>query len=137
MPYKDPEKQLEYQRQWIANRRAEYLKDKKCVKADNSCAGPLEVDHVDPSKKWTHRIWSYCKAKRDAELAKCQILCQKHHMEKTVASIIKMRTASHGTQEGYNKWHCRCDACMKFFQTSPDQYDAGISLDIAKGLVLA
>lgn len=84
MPYADPEQQREYQRQWIAKRRAEWLEQHGpcvvCGSWDN-----LEVDHIDPATKLTHNVWSLGKAKREAELAKCQVLCREHHVEKSTA----------------------------------------------------
>lgn len=49
MPYVDPAKQAEYQRQWILQRRREYLADKVCA----VCGGQdnLEVDHIDRTTK--------------------------------------------------------------------------------------
>jgi hypothetical protein len=43
----------------------------------------LEIDHRDPGEKLSHRIWSWSPARRDAELAKCQVLCRKHHHAKS------------------------------------------------------
>lgn len=106
MSYKDPEKQREYQRLWIARRRAEYLADKTCVRCGSR--DRLEVDHVDPSKKVDHRIWSWSKARRDVELAKCQVLCWDHHREKTGDD---MGFYEHGTHVMYSHHGCRCEPC--------------------------
>lgn len=81
MPYACPEAQREYQRTWIASRRAEYFADKVCA----SCGGVdrLELDHVDPSTKVTHAIWSWSATRRAAEIAKCQTLCYRCHKAKS------------------------------------------------------
>jgi hypothetical protein len=81
MPYSDPAAQREYQRQWCANRRAEWMAGKSC--ADCGSTTDLEVDHVDPSQKVSHRVWSWSRARRDAELAKCVVRCQPCHQRKT------------------------------------------------------
>lgn len=81
MPYKDRDKQREYQRKWILSRRDEYLSDKSCKKCGSK--KNLEVDHIDPKKKLSHRIWSWSKKRREAELKKCQVLCKDCHKSKS------------------------------------------------------
>ena len=86
MPYVDPKKQREAQHQWylavVKERKAAWILAngpcKKCGSADE-----LEVDHIDPSKKVSHNIWSWAKKRRLSELAKCQVLCHDCHAEKT------------------------------------------------------
>lgn len=83
MPYKDPDKQREYQRKWLQKRRQEWLEENgPCI--DCGCWDDLEVDHIDPELKDTHRIWSWTKERRDAELAKCVPRCKPCHLQKTV-----------------------------------------------------
>lgn len=86
MPYKDIEKQKTFQREWVAARRALYLEDKhcrKCAQKNILTMTNLQIDHIDPKDKWKHRIWSYSWAVIMKEMKKCQILCEKHHFEKT------------------------------------------------------
>lgn len=94
MPYKDKARQLAYQNAWLKRRRLEWLKANGPCR---SCGAPdnLEVDHVDPATKTSHRIWSLTKAKRELELAKCQPLCRSCHREKTRAylSVLNRRAA--------------------------------------------
>jgi len=86
-------KAREYQRQWRekhkgyhaayqARRKAEWFAQngpcRKCGGWEN-----LEVDHIDPSTKITHNIWCWPLERRLAELAKCQVLCESCHLEKT------------------------------------------------------
>lgn len=73
-----------YQRAWVSTRRKKWLnRNGPCV----ICGSwrKLEVDHIDPSEKVyeSARIWSLSQPKREAELAKCQVLCHRHHAEKT------------------------------------------------------
>jgi len=82
MPYKDKEKQKEYQREWMAKRRAIFFKDKTCAKCGS--VNQLELDHIDSSTKISHRIWSWSQERRDKELKKCQVLCQDCHIKKGV-----------------------------------------------------
>ncbi|URQ04828.1 HNH endonuclease [Streptomyces phage Emma1919] len=80
MPYKDKEKQKEYQRQWAAKRRADFFNGKVCVVCKSQ--RNLELDHIDPKKKVSHNIWSWSDDKRNKELAKCQVLCNSCHKAK-------------------------------------------------------
>lgn len=84
MPYSDPDQQREYMRQWIAARRAAYFSGKSCAKCGST--EKLELGHVDPTQKVDHKIWSWRVSRREAELAKCQVLCADCHTEKTVAN---------------------------------------------------
>lgn len=82
MGYKDPDKQREYQRQWKAARRAEFFKDKVCVRCGST--KNLELDHIDRSTKVSHNIWSWSKKRREAEIEKCQVLCRDCHKAKSL-----------------------------------------------------
>lgn len=82
MPYKDKEKQRAFQNEWIKTRRAAWTKEHgPCI----SCGGTenLQVDHIDPAQKVSHRIWSLSRVKQEIELAKCQVLCYECHKRKT------------------------------------------------------
>jgi 5-methylcytosine-specific restriction endonuclease McrA len=87
MPYKDKNKQKEYQRQWIADRRSTYLKDKSCVKCHST--NNLELDHIDESTKISSHIWSWSDKRRELELSKCQVLCYDCHKQKTISFITR------------------------------------------------
>ena len=77
MPCATKELQREYQRKWMARRRAEYFADKHCLKCDRT--DNLEIHHRDPSQKISHRIWSWSKKRREEELKKCDVLCADCH----------------------------------------------------------
>lgn len=83
MPYKDKDKQREYQRNCLAARRLKWFTEngpcRHCGSNEN-----LEVDHVNPNDKVSHRIWSWTESKRLEELKKCQVLCKNCHFEKTL-----------------------------------------------------
>ncbi len=111
MPYKDKIKQLEYQRKWMAKRRQDWLDSNgpcKCGSWDN-----LEVDHIDPNLKIDHKVWSWTEEKRNAELAKCQVLCYICHLAKTIES--RRVVPEHGTLARYKSDYaqCRCIECKK------------------------
>lgn len=76
-----PEAQREYQRNWIARRRAIFFADKVCSRCGSD--SKLELDHIDPKTKISNSIWSWSQARQSIEIAKCQILCRSCHSEKT------------------------------------------------------
>ena len=82
MSYIDKDKQRAYQRAWLHNRKRAFYKDKCCVKCGSK--EQLELDHINPAEKVTHRVWSWTEAKRNIEIAKCQVLCKACHLEKTL-----------------------------------------------------
>jgi len=105
MAYKDKNKQREYVRQWMANRRKEwFINNGPCIKCgsyNNLC-----IHHQDPTTKISHKIWSWAKERREKELKKCVVLCEYCH--------IKLHTAEYAK---YNKgppntgW---CSKCRQF-----------------------
>lgn len=98
-----------YQREWIARRRADYLSDKVCV--DCGSSSQLEVDHVDRTTKISHRIWSWNDVRRLAELAKCVTRCHDCHLTRTISQVSV--PIPHGTHSGYAYHRCRCPRCTK------------------------
>ena len=85
MGYKDPARQRAYQNEWIKQRRAEWFKGRTCALC--GAAKNLVLDHRDPLIKVTHRVWSWSKERREAELVKCQALCRRCHRRKTAAEV--------------------------------------------------
>ena len=81
VPFRDPEQRREYQRKWVAQRRAEWFADKVCV--DCGSADRLELDHVNPKIKVTHRVFSWSQERRERELAKCVARCATCHLIKS------------------------------------------------------
>ena len=86
MSYKDPEKQREYMRRWIADRRAVWFEGKICDECGS--AENLQLDHRDPKQKVSHRIWSWSDTRREAELAKCRPLCVSCHKRKSALEVV-------------------------------------------------
>lgn len=84
MPMATREEQREYQRQWVAKRRSDFFLGKSC--AECGSVEQLELDHVDRATKVHHAIWSWSQVRREAEIAKCQILCHDCHKAKSHAS---------------------------------------------------
>jgi 5-methylcytosine-specific restriction endonuclease McrA len=84
VPYKDLTLQHEYQRQWIAARRAKAISDRGGRCTDCGATERLEFHHRDPAEKISHRIYSWAWPKIEAELAKCELLCSACHLEQTI-----------------------------------------------------
>ncbi len=108
MPYKDSERQRQYQLDSLKQRRLAWLKEHGPCTACASWEG-LQVDHVDPAQKVSHRIWSWSEARRKVELQKCQPLCLTCHKAKTRARLAAT-PITHGTVGGYDRG-CRCGPC--------------------------
>lgn len=96
-----------YQRQWVAQRRAEWFEDKSCAQCGSTEC--LELDHIERKTKVSNAIWSWSKVRREAELAKCQVLCVSCHRQKTTEELRQKR---HGTSTMYRNG-CRCDPCKE------------------------
>lgn len=104
------EKKRQYQNNWIKRRREKWFRENGPCKVCGSWKY-LELDHIKPETKLTHRIWSWNAERQKLELIKCQALCKKCHKiksdkEKTLPII-------HGTRTGWEKG-CRCKKCHNF-----------------------
>ena len=112
MPYQDKAAQREYQRRWVAQRRAEFLADKACAWCGS--IDSLELHHADPNKKVSHAIWSWGRERRLNEIAKCVVICRSCH-ERAHAEARRVEAELRypcGTVQSYKRG-CRCDACRK------------------------
>lgn len=117
MKYRGREK--EYHREYYQRRRKEridYLGG-KCVKCGST--SKLEFDHIDPSQKEYSISDNHFELDRiKGELDKCQLLCHKHHAEKTGKenSVRFTKTGDdiqHGIIATWMKRKCQCDVCLE------------------------
>lgn len=71
-----------YMREYVRRLRREWVEAngpcQRCGSKDS-----LEIDHIDPRTKCRGMYWTWAKARREAELAKCQVLCRGCHVIKT------------------------------------------------------
>lgn len=111
-PYADAAAQREYQRAWVAARRAEWLRGHFCEWCNSG--DDLHVHHRDPARKVSHNIWSWGEARRASELAKCVVLCRPcHQRAHSEARRLEAELRNpHGTVNRY-KLGCACDSCRE------------------------
>jgi len=79
------------------------------------------VDHVDPMTKDPmavkhNAIWAWSMKRREAELAKCQVLCVECHLSKS-AQERKVIGLQHGTEIMFER-SCRCAVCVQWFRVA-------------------
>lgn len=98
-----------YQRVWIAKRRAEWFREKYCTRCSSTTH--LEIHHVEPENKVDHKVWSWSRERQAVELAKCVVLCRSCHDEVTAEMVMP----EHGTASRYHhkKSPCRCELCKE------------------------
>jgi 5-methylcytosine-specific restriction endonuclease McrA len=103
----------QYMKGWYDRRRAQaivYLGGKcvRCGSAEN-----LQFDHIDPSTKVAalSSLWTASEERFQAELKKCQLLCENCHLAKTVEEKLKSgRKVNHGGGLT-GKRNCYCPLC--------------------------
>jgi 5-methylcytosine-specific restriction endonuclease McrA len=117
MPFKSLAARRRYARDWMRRRRESWLAANGPCRQCGATAD-LEVDHIDPAQKVSHAVWSWSAARREAELAKCQVLCSTCHKKKTAAA---RPIAGCGTRSRYVAG-CRCDCCRE----ANRRYSAGL-----------
>ncbi len=123
MPYKDREQQREYQRIWVQKRREMFFSGETCKEcgADEG----LHIHHRDPSKKASHRIWSWSEARIVEELNKCDFLCEECHIEHHAREMRYTEDQiQHGTTSTYAYRKCRCDECRSAKAAYDKEYRA-------------
>lgn len=78
------------------------------------------MHHKDPTKKVSHRIWSWSKQRRELELKKCVVLCGECHKEATRLQ----RLSPHGTDTRYRSETapCRCVRCTEAHRLEVARY---------------
>jgi hypothetical protein len=133
MPYKDKEKEREnakarsrrYRKRHyksVLQRNSEYKRIRhaelrsKWFSENGPCRWcgsykDLEVDHINPKLKVSHKIWAWSDKRREAELLKCQALCYYCHREKSRLEAMVDIATRHGTLTGYQNKKCRCNEC--------------------------
>ena len=91
----------------------------------------LAFDHVNPkTKKDTiGKLWAYGSKTLNAELLKCQLLCRRCHIKKSVKNketgggCNKITEYTHGHWKMYSDG-CRCDVCSEWKRQSRKNTEA-------------
>ena len=121
-----------YMKRWYDRRHAEAVAAlgghcARCLETDE-----LQFDHIDPSTKsmTIAKMWTASEERFQAELAKCQLLCVPHHLEKTLAE--RGMTAARGTHGSLSSYrYCgppKCDDCKQAKRDYAAQIRAGNSV---------
>lgn len=133
MPCPSREEQQAFQRRWLADRRNAFFADRACVKC--GATDDLHLHHRDPSQKESHRIWSWTEERRDAEIAKCDVLCGPCHRE--LHAALRRKCGLGGYKRG-----CRCEVCRNAKRESNARYIANkkakevvVSVEFARPLI--
>lgn len=106
MAYKFSIRNTIYKREWMAQRRANFLADKKC----KECGATKELRIIWPivNGKRTKMRWSYNLVRLEPVLNQTEIYCKNHFREEKVIAATK--PVIHATVRGY-KNGCRCRPC--------------------------
>ena len=113
---RDPVAYREYMRDYMRKRYARVRVEAiarlggQCVRC--GAVELLEFDHVDPKFKIKEITALFYKAadRFEAEILKCQLLCEACHKAKTLVDLGKKPAAgTHGTLSAYR--YCKCDLC--------------------------
>jgi 5-methylcytosine-specific restriction endonuclease McrA len=86
----------------------------QCAKCKSTIG--LQIDHIKPSEKELELSQLFSKRTIVAAMieltTKCQILCERHHREKSAAECAaRAPSFKHGTLYGWMKRKCSCLAC--------------------------
>ena len=119
MPHKDKDKYNKYMKEYMKrryHRRRRVLVEMlggKCAKCDET--DDLELDHIDPGGKAfpIGNMTGMPEERVLEEALKCQLLCKKHHIEKTIQDRGQHSRHDHGTLTCYRETRCRCPLCVK------------------------
>lgn len=114
MAYRDRGQYNEYQREYQLARYHQRKRDAiaflggKCVICET--VEQLEIDHIDRALKSFNisNLWAVKEERFYAELAKCQLLCRPHHIEKTRREL----SVDHGGGLSGKK-NCPCGLCKQ------------------------
>lgn len=113
----------EYHRRYYYKRRQKLLDHLggECVLC--GATEDLHFDHIDPAQKSfdISRNVTLSNEIVRAELAKCQVLCRKHHEEKTARENSGF---THGTLYAWMKKKCRCEQCLPKWRAWNDERNA-------------
>jgi len=116
--FKDKQQQRDFQRNWCAARRAEYISLRGGCCEECAAVVNLEFHHRELSTKIDHKIWFWRRERIDVEISKYDLLCRdcrdcRDCHAKETAKERGYGLAPHGTLTAYKSYECRCQDCRK------------------------
>ena len=123
MRFKDKEAYNAYMREYLPKRQKK-IREEAIKRFGSTCSrcgdtdGPFEFDHIEPKEKIIEigDLWKYGKEKREAELNKCQLLCNPCHREKTCEDHgWQYSVGVHGLPSSHR--YCNCSICLDAWST--------------------
>jgi len=97
-----------YNKNWVKKRRQQFMAEiGECYFCGTD--QNIELHHIDPSEKESHKIFSWSDERIQDELKKCIPLCQECHIK--FHRILKLKPLEHGTLYAYQRYGCRCELC--------------------------
>lgn len=123
---KDNDWRRDYDRQRYHKRMAHFIGylGGKCVQCGSTES--LQIDHIDPSTKsfTIANEWNRPIARIMDELAKCQLLCWPHHLNKTAAEGSAGVPCSHQSRWCAREGRCELPECVARYEAWKDEYNA-------------
>ncbi len=109
------EYQKEYQKKRIAEGKAYAMRKLGEVCANCGTNEELQFDHIEPlndaNAYRVAQMFTFSRAKLDAELEKCQLLCVPCHKQKSAYIDREHASLRHGTLSAYR--YCKCTECKR------------------------
>ena len=116
MGYKNKEKQKEYQKNWIAKRKEEFLANKICI----HCSSKNELTFVNVRNKGKKFSLSYSIKNLAEKLNNALILCESCYIKYDLERKSKAATTHGKTNTGtYTTWKCMIERC---YNPNKDNY---------------
>lgn len=108
MAYKDKEKQKEYQRKWMQDKRDKFMENKSC----NSCPSKNNLTLVNIKSKGKKFSMSYSNEKLTEKLNNALILCDSCYLLYDTKRKSESSTTHGKTNTGtYTTWRCMIERC--------------------------
>ena len=133
MGWPTSEQRRNYERNKYRTRREAFFADKACVRC--GATKDLQLDHINPKDKTTHRIWHWPEERRLAEIEKCQVLCKSCHQGKSIKEdwpILRGYQYSEHGAPGYRRG-CRCATCKEGARDRMREYRARKKAESSEG----
>src|SRR3990167_515315 len=117
--FKNLQVMKEFQRNWIALRKAAFFSDKKCCKRKCRSKKELGLSMKNPLKnpRTVRTPWSLGEERFKDEIKKYRVYCGKHLRKRWIANMKKVnpKVLNHGVYNSYAKKGCRCYRCKEAY----------------------